>query len=86
MSDLTTYTPEQASELIGGTISPAMLRRLARRGEIAHIIGPRKAYLFRRAHLEAFLEQNTNRPTPAPAPVTVDHPFRTSARSRRRSA
>lgn len=54
------YTPEEASQALGGMYAASTLKNMATRGEIAHLGGingkTRQKIRFAQSHLEQFLE------------------------------
>lgn len=66
------YTPEQASEALGGMYAASTLKNMASRGEIAHLGGingkSRQRIRFSESHLQDFLdsiEQQAGKPESA---------------------
>lgn len=64
------YTPEEASQALGGMYAASTLKNMATRGEIAHLGGingkTRQKIRFAQSHLEQFLE-------------TIEQPAQTTA-------
>lgn len=63
------YTPEEASEVLGGMYAASTLKNMASRGEIAHLGGvngkTRQKIRFSESHLQDFLdsiEQQSGKP------------------------
>lgn len=66
------YTPEQASEALGGMYAASTLKNMASRGEISHLGGvngkTRQKIRFSESHLQDFLnsiEQQASKPESA---------------------